>query len=214
MIGFENRILQSKRLTYRLLNESDKEALHEILSDKSVTEPAGFMPADSKEQFERFFAEQTQYHTGVAILLGETLIGYIHVNDAMEDADRVYTAICGAGRALGYICAPVLMQKVIERCIDSPTDIEQYERNRELLCDVLDRIGYEYVEPEGAFYLWMRALEPDAEAFSNHAKDYELLLVPSDSFGAEGWVRLSYCIDENVIIRSEDALKALYESYL
>ena len=141
-------------------------------------------------------------------------IGYIHVNDTMDDVRRVYTAISGAGRALGYICAPVLMQKVIERCIDVPTDIEQYERNRELLCDVLDRIGYEYVKPEGAFYLWMRALEPDANAFSDRAKEHELLLVPSDSFGTEGWVRLSYCIDEDVIKRSEPALTALYESYL
>ena len=141
-------------------------------------------------------------------------IGYIHVNDSMREADRVYTAVCGAGRALGYICAPVLMQKVIERCIDAPTDIEQYERNRELLCDILDRVGYEYVEPEGAFYLWMKALEPDAEAFSDRAKDFELLLVPSDSFGTTGWVRLSYCIDEGVISRSESALSRLYESYL
>ncbi len=85
MIGLVNRTLQSKRLTYRLLDAADKEALHEILSDKSVTEPAGFMPADSKEAFEQFFAELTQYNTGIAILSGETLIGYIHVNRHSAD---------------------------------------------------------------------------------------------------------------------------------
>lgn len=88
MIGFENRILQSKRLTYRLLNESDKEALHEILSDKSVTKPAGFMPADTKEKFDEFFAELTQYNTGIAILNVETLIGYIHVNKYSSDLPK------------------------------------------------------------------------------------------------------------------------------
>lgn len=140
-------------------------------------------------------------------------IGYIHVNDSMPEAERVFCAICGAGRALGYICAPVLLQRVVAECVDAPTDVSAYDRNRKLLTEILDRIGYEFVEPEGAFYLWMKALEPDAEAFSERAKNFELLLVPSNSFGAEGWVRLSYCIDESVIRRSEDSLKALYDSY-
>lgn len=85
MIGLENRTLRSKRLTYRLLDAADKEALYEILSDKSVTELAGFLPADSEARFDAFFAELTQYNTGVAILCGETLIGYIHVNKCNSD---------------------------------------------------------------------------------------------------------------------------------
>lgn len=85
MIGLENRILQSERLTYRLLVVSDKEALYEILSDKSVTEPMGFMPADSNAKFEVFFTELTRYNTGIAILRGEVLIGYIHVNKYVSD---------------------------------------------------------------------------------------------------------------------------------
>lgn len=85
MIGFESRTLQSKRLTYRLLNETDKETLYEILSDKSVTEPAGFLPAESKEAFDKFFATLTKYNTGIAILKDETLIGYIHVCPADDD---------------------------------------------------------------------------------------------------------------------------------
>ena len=80
MIGLENQKLQSKRLTYRLLEEADKDALREILSDKSVTEPGGFLPAGSAEEFDQFFAALTRYKTGIAILLGDMLIGYIHVN--------------------------------------------------------------------------------------------------------------------------------------
>ena len=85
MIGLEEQTLRSKRLTYRLLDEADKEALCEILSDKSVTEPAGFMPAASKAEFDAFFAELTQYNTGIAILSGDTLTGYIHVHKYVPD---------------------------------------------------------------------------------------------------------------------------------
>ena len=85
MIGLENRTLHSKRLTYRLLEAADKEVLCELLSDKSVTEPAGFAPAASKAEFDAFFTELTQYNTGIAILSGETLTGYIHVHKYKPD---------------------------------------------------------------------------------------------------------------------------------
>lgn len=140
-------------------------------------------------------------------------IGYVYVNSELEDATTIFTAICGAGRALGYICAPVLLQRAVAKCIDEPSDIESYASNRELLMGILSDIGYEYVKPEGAFYLWMKSLEPDAEAFSDRAKQFELLVVPSNSFGCGGWVRLSYCISEKTISESKDALKALFDSY-
>lgn len=140
-------------------------------------------------------------------------IGYIYVSDRMADAGAIFTAVCGAGRALGYICAPVMLQRAVARCLGTPSDVEAYATNRQILTRGLAELGYEFVEPEGAFYLWMRALEPDAVAFSERAKEFELLLVPSDSFGAEGWVRLSYCIARDTIERSMPAFKALKESY-
>ena len=140
-------------------------------------------------------------------------IGYIYVAAEMEGAGEVATTVAGAGRALGYICAPVLLQRVIARCIDEPSDVEAYAANRKILTDELDRLGYEYVEPDGAFYLWVRALEDDAQAFSDRAKEFELLLVPSDSFGVGGWVRMSYCIARDVIERSLPAFGKLMESY-
>ena len=85
MIGLENRTLQSKRLTYRLLCAADKAALREILADRSVTEPAGFLPAASEEEFDAFFAELTRHGTGLAILLGDALIGYIHVRKYVSE---------------------------------------------------------------------------------------------------------------------------------
>ncbi len=140
-------------------------------------------------------------------------IGYIYVSDRMPDAQAISTAVAGAGRALGYICAPVMLQRVIAECLGTPSDVKTYAQNRELLTQGLAQLGYEYVEPEGAFYLWVRALEPDAVAFSERAKGFELLLVPSDSFGVQGWVRLSYCIARDTIERSMPAFRSLMESY-
>lgn len=140
-------------------------------------------------------------------------IGYIYVSDLIPDAGEIFTAICGAGRSLGYICAPVLLQRVVAQCLGIPSDVATYAENRRILCEGLDALGYEYVEPDGAFYLWVRALEDDALAFSERAKDFELLLVPSDSFGVPGWVRLSYCIAKDTIERSMPAFAKLKEAY-
>ena len=140
-------------------------------------------------------------------------IGYIYVSDGMEDAPRVFAAVAGAGRALGYVCAPVLFQRVIAACVDVPSDVASYDENRHLLTEGLSSLGYEFVEPQGAFYLWVRALEEDAQAFSDRAKQHELLLVPSDSFGMGGWVRIGYCVSRDVIERSMPAFAALMKDY-
>ncbi len=135
-------------------------------------------------------------------------IGYILVPDEADDAKRVMAAVAGAGRALGYVCAPVLFQRVAARCVDVTGDIAAYERNRELLYNGLADLGYECVRPQGAFYLFVKALEPDAKAFSDRAKKHDVLVVPSDSFGCEGYVRISYCVAEKTI---RDALPVFAE---
>lgn len=140
-------------------------------------------------------------------------IGYVLVPDEVNNAHEVYLAVCGAGRSLGYVCAPVFFQRVIERCVDEPTNVEAYALNREILTHALDELGYEYISPDGAFYLWIKALEADAQAFSDKAKEHELLLVPSDSFGVGGWVRAGYCIDKSTIERSIPAFAALKADY-
>ena len=141
-------------------------------------------------------------------------IGYVLVPNTMPAHKEVYAAICGAGRALGYVCAPAIVQKVVEKCCALPSDVAAYATNRDILLTGLRGIGYECVEPEGAFYLWVRALEPDAQAFSARARDnHELLLVPSDSFGMTGWVRISYCVAKETIENSLPAFKALFDEY-
>ncbi len=141
-------------------------------------------------------------------------VGYVLVPDTMPAHKEVYAAICGAGRALGYVCAPAIVQRVVEKCCTLPSDVAAYATNRDILAGGLREIGYECVEPEGAFYLWVRALEEDAEAFSLRARDnHELLLVPSDSFGMTGWVRISYCVAKKTIEDSLPAFKALFDEY-
>ncbi|MCD8371754.1 MAG: pyridoxal phosphate-dependent aminotransferase [Clostridia bacterium] len=140
-------------------------------------------------------------------------IGYIAVNPAMTGCKKVYSAICGAGRALGYVCAPSLLQKLVAEAQGVTSDISVYKSNRDLLCSALTEFGYDVVKPEGAFYLFVKAMEADANAFAERAKKYELLIVPGDSFGVKGYVRISYCVSPEMIKRSLPSFKALAESY-
>ena len=140
-------------------------------------------------------------------------VGWVLVPNTCPLAARVMPAVAGAARTLGFVCAPSLFQRVVADCVDEPSDVEAYARNRELLTSALSDYGYTYVEPDGAFYLWVKALEPDAGAFCERARAHELLAVPSDSFGVPGWFRLGYCIDREVIERSLPAWKLLAEEY-
>ncbi len=140
-------------------------------------------------------------------------IGWVLVPGTNPEHDVLVPAVAGAGRKMGFVCAPALFQRVLIDCVDEPTNIDAYARNRKALTEGLSRIGYEFVEPQGAFYLWMRALEPDANAFFERAKSFELLPVPSDSFGCTGWVRVGYCVSYDTIVNSMPAWQALWDSY-
>jgi aspartate aminotransferase len=131
----------------------------------------------------------------------------------MQDAGDVFAAICGAGRSLGFVCAPSLLQLTVGVCDGTPPDLTAYDANRTLLYDSLTAMGYDAVRPDGAFYLFVKALEEDAYAFCERAKKYELLLVPSDSFGVSGYVRIAYCVSNEQIRRSLPAFEALYNDY-
>lgn len=140
-------------------------------------------------------------------------IGYIVVSPKMADSRNVYAAICGSGRALGFVCAPSMAQRVVAENLGKTGDLSIYRKNRDLLYQALTDYGYHCIYPDGAFYLWVQALEPDAKAFCQKARDYELLLVPSDSFGCEGYIRIAYCVTTEMIERSLPAFKKLAESY-
>ena len=140
-------------------------------------------------------------------------IGYIFVSPKVRECRDVYAAVCGAGRALGFVCAPSLLQYTVGRCVDVRPDLTVYKRNRDLFYESLTAYGYTVVPPDGAFYLFVKSPEPDAAAFCERAKKYELLLVPGDDFGGAGYVRICYCVTTEQIERSLPKFKALMEEY-
>ena len=140
-------------------------------------------------------------------------IGYIVVPSELENAKTAYAAVCGAGRSLGYVNAPSLFQRVAAICADQTSDISIYERNRNLLYNGLSDLGFSCVKPQGAFYIFPRSLEPDAAAFCERAKKYDLLLVPGDDFGCPGHVRISYCVPTRRIERAMDLFAKLAAEY-
>ena len=145
-------------------------------------------------------------------LPGERL-GYVLVPGQVTDAAQVYAAVAGAGRSLGYVNAPSLFQQVTSLCCDMTSDLSVYERNCQLLVSSLREMGYHVAEPGGAFYLFPRSLEPDDMAFSERAKEFDLLLVPGSGFGAPGHFRLAYCVQTKMIQRALPRFKALADSY-
>lgn len=140
-------------------------------------------------------------------------IGYVHVPSTIDVHTAVYQAVAGSGRALGYVCAPSLLQFLIPSCLGLTADISVYDKNRRLLIDELTKYGFEAIKPEGAFYMFLKSPVPNAAEFCEAAKRHELLLVPSDSFGCGGYVRISYCVTTEQIQRALPAFRALASEY-
>lgn len=140
-------------------------------------------------------------------------IGYIVVPDEVADFNMIFASIAGAARVLTHVNAPAFFQKVVSRCADVPSNVEAYKLNRDLLYNGLIEAGFECVKPDGAFYLFPKALEEDEKAFCEKAKKYDLLLVPGSDFGCPGYFRASYCISTDTIRRSLPVFKKLAEEY-
>lgn len=136
-------------------------------------------------------------------------IGYIYVPDSAADSRALYAAVAGAARSAGHVCAPSLWQKVIARCAGLCPDLQAYDRNRRALYEGLTAMGYEMAKPDGAFYLFIKAPGGDANAFSEKAKERDLLLVPGDGFGCPGYFRICYCVSYDMIQRSLPVFRAL-----
>ena len=140
-------------------------------------------------------------------------IGYIVVPDSVADFGKIFGAVAGAARVLTHVNAPSLWQLVVAKCAGKPSDISIYERNAKLLYNGLIDAGFECVKPQGAFYLFPKALEDDDYAFCERAKKYDLLLVPGADFGCKGYFRAAYCIKTETIERSLPLFKKLAEEY-
>ncbi len=140
-------------------------------------------------------------------------IGYVYVPAAVERGREVYAAVAGAGRKLGYVCAPSLIQRVAAACCELTSDLSVYEENARILTRGLRALGYHCVAPGGTFYLFLRSLEADDVAFARAAQAMDLLLVPGSGFGCPGHVRISYCVPTERVERSLGVFRRLAEQY-
>ena len=138
-------------------------------------------------------------------------IGYICVPDCVDDSATVFAAIAGGARASGHVCAPALQQRVVARCAASRPNIRAYDDNRAMLYEALTSYGYDCVKPNGAFYMFIKAPGGDAQAFSEKAKEKNLLIVPGGDFGVPEYFRICTCVSPEMIQRSLPVFKALLE---
>ena len=140
-------------------------------------------------------------------------IGYLVIPKEADDHDEIFAAAGVATRILGFVNAPSVAQLALTKCLNERVDVAIYDRNRKLLYEKLKEYGYDCIMPQGAFYLFVKSLEPDDKAFSAKAKEHRLLIVPGSTFGCAGFVRIAYCVDYDMIVRSLPAFKALAEEY-
>ncbi len=140
-------------------------------------------------------------------------VGYIALHHDVTDYEDIIAGVTASIRFLGYVNAPSLQQRMLLKCVDASVDVSVYEKNRDLLYNSLTEIGYDCIRPDGAFYLFMRALEPDDWKFCQKAKEERLLMAPGTAFCGPGFVRISYCVPYDVVERSIPAFKRLYDKY-
>ena len=140
-------------------------------------------------------------------------IGYLVIPDEMKDSEEVLAAANVATRILGFVNAPTLQQKVVEKCLNEKTDLSFYDRNREDLYNGLKECGFDCIKPQGAFYLFVKSPVSDEKQFCEAAKKYNILIVPGSSFACPGYVRLAYCVSHETIINSLPKFKELAKEY-
>ena len=141
-------------------------------------------------------------------------IGYLVIPDEVADSEDLLSATNVATRILGFVNAPTLQQKVVEKCLDAKTDLSFYNRNREDLYNGLKECGFECIKPQGAFYLFVKSPVADEKEFCNAGKKYNILMVPGSSFACPGYVRLAYCVSHETIVNSLSKFKELAKEYM
>lgn len=192
----------------KLLVEKQQEYGHEIfiISD----EPYREIVFDGAElpYVSRFYANTLScYSYSKSLSLPGERIGYVAVNPACKDAELLVPMMGQISRGIGHNCPSSSIQLAVAKVVDETADMKVYETNMKLLYQALTDLGFSCVRPGGTFYIFPKALEEDAVAFCKKALQYDLILVPSDSFGVKGYFRMAYCIDTEKVERSLEALR-------
>lgn len=197
-----------------MLLQKEKELGHKIylISDEPYRE---LVYGGAQVEFASKYYKDTVicYSYSKSLSLPGERIGYILINPDMEGFKELYSTVCGAGRALGYVCAPSIFQHMLTKCNGITSDIGIYEKNRDILYKALTDFGFDAVHPDGAFYLFVKSPSGSGEELCERAKKYEIIVVPSDSFGVSGYVRISYCVSQETIEKSLPAFEKLAKEY-
>ena len=197
-----------------ILREKEKEYGHEIfiISDEPYREIV-FSGVDAPVVSQYYDNTLVCYSFSKSLSLPGERIGYVAVNPKAKDAETIIHMCTQISRGIGHNCPASLMQLAVAEMIDETSDLSVYETNRDILYKELTDLGFECVKPDGTFYIFPKALEEDAKAFCEKAWEYNLALVPGDSFGCPGYFRIAYCVKTEMVNRSLDAFRALAAEY-
>ncbi len=208
--------------TGRIYSKEELSHLFEVIAKRSTKEKPIYVIAD--EPYRELVYDDTEvpyipnlydnsivcYSWSKSLSLAGERIGYIAVSPKAQNDRELFLTICGAGRALGYVCASSLFQYVVSESLGLTADIEIYKHNRDRLYGALKEYGFTLIEPKGAFYIFMKSPLPNDD-FMKIAKSLGILFVPSETFGVDNWVRIAYCVSPDVIERSLPHFKKLAE---
>lgn len=204
---------ESLRQVAQILEEKQKEYGHPIylVSDEPYRKLAYGIEVPYLTDYYRNTIVVYSYSKALSIP-GER-IGYVAMQPDIDDFADMVAGLTASMRYLGYVNAPSLQQKMLLKCVDASVDISIYEETRNILYDGLTQMGYTCIHPDGAFYLFMKALEEDDAHFCEVAKEERILMAPGTAFYGPGWVRISYCVPAAVAERSLPGFKRLLERY-
>ena len=193
---------KSAQYGHNIFLVSDEPYRDIVFDGKTVPYPAAFYPHTL-----------TCFSYSKSLSLPGERLGYVAVRPGCEGEDILVDMMSQISRFTGHNCPPSIIQRAVSRCQKVTSDLSVYQTNMELLHQKLTALGFEVERPGGTFYIFPKALEEDANAFCQKAREFDLLLVPSDSFGVKGYVRLAYCIDTEKVKRSLPAFEKLAAAY-
>ena len=204
---------ESLRMVADILRRKQEEYGHPIylVSD----EPYRKLAYDMEVPYLTHYYDNTivVYSYSKALSIPGERIGYIAMEPEVQDMEDLFAGMTASMRYLGYVNAPSLQQRMLLRCVDASVDTSIYKETRDILYEGLKSIGYTCIHPDGAFYLFMKALEEDDSKFCESAKEERILMAPGTAFYGPGWVRISYCVPAAVARRSLPAFQRLYDRY-